>query len=246
MGRSIGWLLSNRVTSGSTRHVTRKPHHAVFIALGLVLCLSSAAVLSQEDQRRFRLLPFTEMNPAQRAYVDAMLAGPVSGTGSAAVVPGAQTLGSPFNVYLRSPELAQKLREVGEYIRFKSTLPARLNEFAILITARHWGSQYEWVAHHRLALKAGLNPAIAEELAQGRRPQGMDADETAIYNFSHALHTTHGVSDATFEAVKTRFGEQGVMDLIGVNGYYGLVSMVLNVDRTPVPGGGPPPLPALK
>ena len=202
--------------------------------------------MAQEDQRRFKLIPFSEMTPDQRKYADAVMAGPTSSTGSAAVVPGASTIGSPFNVYLRSPLLADQLRRVGEHIRFKSSLPPKLNEFAILITARQWGAQYEWFAHHRLALKAGLNPAIAEDLAQGRRPAGMQEDEAAIYNFSQELHTTHAVSDATFKAVVDKFGEQGVMDLIAVNGYYVLVSMVLNVDRTPIPGGAKPPLPQLK
>jgi 4-carboxymuconolactone decarboxylase len=202
--------------------------------------------MAQEDQRRFKLIPFTEMTPDQRKYADAVMAGPTSSTGSAAVVPGASTIGSPFNVYLRSPLLADQLRRVGEHIRFKSSLPAKLNEFAILITARQWGAQYEWFAHHRLALKAGLNPGIAEDLAQGKRPAGMHDDEAAIYNFSQELHTTHEVSDATYKAVVDRFGEQGVMDLIAVNGYYVLVSMVLNVDRTPIPGGAKPPLPQLK
>jgi 4-carboxymuconolactone decarboxylase len=201
--------------------------------------------LTQEDVRRFKLTPFSEMTPAQRAYADSLMSGLVSTTGSAAVVPGADTIGSPFNVYLRSPDLAQQLLKLGEHIRFKSSLPARLNEFAILVTARHWGSQYEWVAHHRLALKAGLDPAVAEDLAQGKRPGGMQEDETAVYNFSHELHTQHAVSDASFKAVAERFGEQGVMDLIAVNGYYTLVSMVLNVDRTPVQGGKRP-LPSLK
>ncbi len=206
----------------------------------------SGSAMAQEEQRRFKLTPITEMTADQKKYVDAVLSGPTSATGSAAAVPGAPTIGSPFNVYLRSPLLAEQLRRLAEHIRFKSSLPFKLNEFAILVTARQWGSQYEWFAHHRLALKAGLNPAIAEELAQGKRPSGMDADETAIYNFSQELHTTKQVSDATFKAVVDKFGEQGAMDLIAVNGYYVLVSMVLNVDRTPLPGGAKPPLPELK
>jgi 4-carboxymuconolactone decarboxylase len=201
---------------------------------------------AQEDQRRFRLIPFTEMTPDQRKYADAVMAGPTSSTGSAAVVPGASTIGSPFNVYLRSPILADQLRGVAEYLRFKTSLPSRLNEFAILVTARKWTAQYEWFAHHRLALKAGLDPAIAEDLAQGRHPANMPPDEEAVYNFCHELHTTNQVSDASFKAVKDRFGEQGVVDLVAVSGYYVLVSMVLNTDRTPMPGGAKPPLPVLK
>jgi 4-carboxymuconolactone decarboxylase len=215
-------------------------------ALVAALLAATAGLASaQEELRRFKLIPFVEMTPPQKAYADAVMAGPTSATGSAAVVPGAATIGAPFNVYLRSPELAAALRPVGEYIRFKTSLPAKLNEFAILVTARQWTAQYEWFAHHRLALKAGLDPAVAEDLAQGRRPKGMQPDEEMIYNFSQELHTQHGVSDATFKAVKDRFGEQGVVDLIAVNGYYVLVSMILNVDRTPVPGGKAP-LPVLR
>jgi len=174
------------------------------------------------------------------------MAGPVAATGSAAVVPGAGTIGSPFNVYLRSPVLAERLRQLGEQIRFRSSLPERLKEFAILVTARHWTAQYEWYAHHRLALKAGLSAAVAEDLAQGRRPAGMQEDEAVIYDFSHELHNQHAVSDATFKVAVDKFGEQGVVNLIAVNGYYVLVSMILNVDRTPIPGGGKPPLSLLK
>lgn len=207
---------------------------------------TNEAAAAQEDPRRFKLIPFTEMTPDQKRYADAVLAGPTVASGSAAAVPGAATIGAPFNVYLRSPMLAERLRGVAEYIRFKTSLPQKLNEFAILVTARQWGAQYEWFAHHRLALKAGLNPAIAEQLANGQRPIGMDADETIIYNFSHELHTTHVVSDAAYKAVVDRFGEQGAVDLIAVNGYYVLVSMILNVDRSPLPGGAKPPLPPLK
>jgi len=211
----------------------------------LVLALAASGARAEEDMRRFRLIPFSEMTAAQRAYADAVMAGPVAATGSAAVVPGAKTIGSPFNVYLRSPELAQALRPLGEQIRFKSSLPARLNEFAILVTARHWTSQYEWYAHHRLALKAGLAASVAEDLAQGRRPAGMQEDEAIVYDFCHQLHNRHEVSDATFKAAVERFGERGVVDLIAVNGYYSLVSMILNVDRAPAPGGAKP-LPPLK
>ncbi len=221
---------------------------AALLALAAIACTGNAFTQEnvQENARRFKLIPFTEMTPEQKKYADAVLAGPTAATGSAAAVPGAATIGAPFNVYLRSPLLAEQMRKVAEHIRFKTSLPAKLNEFAILVTARQWGAQYEWFAHHRLALKAGLNPAVAADLAQGKRPAGMTPDEAAIYDFSQELHTTHAVSDAHYKAVVDRFGEQGVVDLIAVNGYYVLVSMVLNVDRTPMPGGAPPPLPALK
>ena len=219
---------------------------SVGIAAAAVAMCVAAGAQAQEELRRFKIIPFTEMTPQQRAYADAVMAGPTAATGSAAVVKGATFLGAPFNVYLRSPVLAQSLRQTAEYIRFNTSLPQKLNEFAILVTAREWGSQYEWFAHHRLAMKAGLSPAIAEDLAQGKRPAGMNEEETAIYNFSHELHTKHEVGDATYKAVVDRFGEQGVVDLIAVNGYYVMVSMILNVDRSPMPGGAKPPLAPLK
>jgi len=168
------------------------------------------------------------------------MSGPVSGTGSKGVVQGATSLGAPFNVLLRSPVLAERLRKVGEYLRFESSIPKRLNEFAILVTARTWTAQYEWYAHLRLAIKEGLNPELATDLAQGKRPKNMQPDEEAVYNFCHELHTTHQVSDAHYKAVLDLFGEQGVVDLMVVSGYYVMVSMVLNVNRTPLPDGAVP------
>jgi len=221
---------------------------STLLALAAIACAGNAFAqdTAQENARRFKLIPFTEMTPEQKKYADAVLAGPTSKTGSAAAVPGAPTIGAPFNVYLRSPLLAEELRKVAEYLRFKTSLPARLNEFAILITARQWGAQYEWFAHHRLAVKAGLKPEVADDLAHGRRPAGMTPDEAIIYDFAQELHTTHGVGDAHYKAVVERFGEQGAVDLIAVSGYYVMVSMILNVDRTPMPGGAAAPLPALK
>jgi 4-carboxymuconolactone decarboxylase len=134
------------------------------------------------------------------------------------------------------------IQSLGAEIRFRSSIPSRLNEMAILITARKWTSQYEWYAHNKLALEGGLDPAIAEAIAQGRRPAKMGADETIVYNFSTELHETQGASDAAYQAALDRFGERGVVDLIAVNGFYVLVSMCLNVDRTPLPEGEKLPL----
>ena len=134
------------------------------------------------------------------------------------------------------------MQRLGEEIRFRSTLPSKLNEMAIMVTARFWTSQYEWYAHCKLALNAGLDPAIANDIAEGRRPANMDADEAIIYDFSRELHEQQGVRDATYKMALDRFGERGVFDLIAVNGFYSLVSMCLNVDRTPLPDGEPLPL----
>ena len=169
------------------------------------------------------------MNEAQRRVYQSIAAGPRGG------------VRGPFNALLRSPELADRVQRVGEYLRFGSSLPARLNELAILINARFWGSKYEWYAHRPMAEKGGLAPAVADDLARNKRPAGMQADETVVYEFCTALHTTHAVDDALFERAVAMLGERGVMDLIGVSGYYTLVSMVLNVAEIPLPAGAPSP-----
>ena len=198
-----------------------------------------------QDARRFKLIPVEELTPEQKKVADAIRSGPRAAVkNSSAARPG--PLGGPFNVWLRSPGVGDIIQSLGAEIRFRSSLPSKLNELAIIVTARHWTCQYEWFAHHRLALEAGLDPAIGADIAQGRWPAKMDADETIVYNFSRELHETQGVSDATFKAARERFGERGVVDLIAVNGFYGLVSMALNVDQTPLPAGEKPPLAPLR
>ena len=183
---------------------------------------------------RFPILKPEEMTPAQRAAAEAIASGPRGG------------LRGPFNAWLRSPELADTAQRVGEYLRFRSSLDKRLNEFAILITARWWDAKFEWYAHCPLALKAGLKAEVAADLAQGRRPRGMAADEAVVYDFCTELRRDRRVSDATFAAARELFGEQGVVDLIGVSGYYDLVSMTLNVAEVAAPPDGPLPLPDLE
>ena len=193
------------------------------------------------DPRRFKLIPVDNLTPEQRKLYDAIRSGPRAKlANSGASKPG--PLGGPFNVWLRSPGIGDCVQRLGEEIRFRSSLPSKLNEMAIIVTARFWTSQYEWLAHCKLALEAGLDPAIAQDIADGQRPAKMDADEAVIYDFSRELHEKHGLSDATYKRALDRFGERGVFDLIAVNGFYSLVSMCLNVDRTPLPAGVPLPL----
>ena len=151
-------------------------------------------------------------------------------------------LGGPYNFLLRSPVLADRILKLADYLRFNTSVPRRLNEMAILIQARLWTAQYEWWAHHPLALKAGLAPAIAEALKAGRRPDGMQPDEAAVYDFCVELSKRQRVSDATFERARTLLGEQQVVDLVALTGFYAQVSMVLNVAEAGIPGGGAPPL----
>jgi 4-carboxymuconolactone decarboxylase len=235
--------------------LTTAARHSAALLLPLLLAACSSmgerpSIQASDNRldgpRRFPLTPLTEMTPEQRAVANAIMTGPRASVGSPAAAPGATSLSSPFNVWNRKPELADRLQKVGEYIRFRSSLPPRLNEFAILITARRWNAQYEWFAHHRLAMAGGLNPAVAEDLANGRVPANMKPDEQALYDFTTELHDHRGVSDATYKRAIDAFGEQGVADLIAVNGYYVLVAMTVNVDRTPIPNNGKPPLPVLK
>ena len=187
----------------------------------------------EPQERRFRPLAENEMSEAQRKVYSDIAAGPRGG------------VRGPFNALLRSPELADRAQKLGEWARYRSSIPEALKEFAILVTARHWSAQYEWHAHHAHAMKAGLDPRLAAELAQGRRPSGMSDEEAAVHDFCLELHERKSVSDANYARVVGHFGETGAVDLIGVIGYYTLVSMILNVDRVPIPGGAPAPLPQL-
>jgi 4-carboxymuconolactone decarboxylase len=179
---------------------------------------------------RFKPLTYDQLTPAQKTMTDHLLGGERGG------------MSGPFNVLLRSPEMGDAVQKLGAQVRFHSSLPPRLNEYAIIITGRFWNAQYEWYAHKRLALQAGLSPAIVDALGAGRRPAVMKPDEEAVYNFVTELLRSKQVSDAAFEAARDKLGERGLVDLVGVVGYYGLVSMVLNVDRYPLPPGVQPEL----
>jgi 4-carboxymuconolactone decarboxylase len=141
----------------------------------------------------------------------------------------------PFATLLRSPELMLRASAVGDYLRYRDSLQPRLNEFIILIVAREWTQEFEWFVHYPIAVKAGLNPEIAKAVSEGRRPAKMSEEEEIVYEFSTELHRNKSVSDATYSRAVAKFGEQGMMDMIGVNGYYTMLAMTLNVGRTPVP-----------
>lgn len=208
---------------------------------GSVLAQTTAQA-QDSGQDRFPVLDPARLSAEQSKLVKDLLAGPRGGGDSSPEAVKHILENGPFNAWARSPVLGDRLQKVGEYIRYGSSIPPHLNEFAILITARFWTSQYEWFAHHSLAMKAGLSAKITEQLALNQRPVDMNEDETAVYNFCTELHQQKNVSDATYQQAVKRFGEKGVMDLIGVSGYYTAVSMTLNVARVPIPGGQPDPL----
>jgi 4-carboxymuconolactone decarboxylase len=190
-------------------------------AVSMLLAGSALALSGQ----RMAEIPLDNMTPAQRAVAEAIMSGP------------RQRMSGPFNAWLRSPELADHLQKVGEYVRFKTSLDKRLNEMAIIMTAQYWGSQYEWYAHAPLAIKAGLDPAIVAAIGLGQKPDHMKDDEAIVWEFTTQLRRDHGVDDATYAKAVERFGEPGVTDLVAVNGYYDVVSMTLNVAHVSPPSG---------
>src|SRR5690348_16071831 len=192
----------------------------------------TASPSTQAPADRMPEIPADKMTPEQKKAADDFLAErkvPIFG---------------PFVPLLRSPEVMLRARAMGDYLRYKSVLPAALNEFAILITARQWTQGYVWAVHQPIAVKAGLKAEITQAVAEGRRPQGMSADEELVYDFCTELHRNQSVSDATYARALARFAEQGIIDLIGVNGYYTFLAMVLNTARTALPKGATAPLAA--
>ncbi len=203
---------------------------AALAGAALLLAATAASAQPAPGATRYPELDPAHMTPAQKTMYDAIMAGP------------RHSIEGPFNAWLRSPELGQRLQRVGEYLRFDTVVPHKLNEFAILITAVEWRCGFEWYAHHPLAMKAGLEEGVARDLQAGRRPAGMTADETTVYDFATELHHSHQVGDATYRDAVHLLGEQGVTDLIALLGYYDVVSMTLNVAEVHPPAGAAPTL----
>jgi 4-carboxymuconolactone decarboxylase len=176
-------------------------------------------------------LPPSEWTAEQARYAQEVIDGP------------RKALISPFVPLLRSPELMGHAQRMGEYLRYRSQLGMRLSEFAILITARHWTQQVEWAIHAPIALQHGISPDTVEALRVGRLPRELPADEAAVHGFCIELLEHHSVCDATWAEAVGLFGEAGVMDLIGITGYYAFLSMVMNAARTTVPASTAAPLP---
>jgi 4-carboxymuconolactone decarboxylase len=210
-----------------------------FVCIGATALLGSIFLAAQQTPNtsnlglvgdRFKPLTWDQMTPEQKTMTTNVLNGP------------RKNLGGPFNVLLRSPEMGDLTQKLGEYARFRPSVPAKIRELAIIVAARHWTAQFEWNAHRNAAAQAGLSEPVIKAIANRQRPTGMQPDEEAAYNFANELMETHQVSDATFKAAVDKFGEKGVVDIIGVMGYYQMVSMLLNVDRYPLPAGVAPEL----
>ena len=192
-----------------------------FIPLVLVLSVTMPAMA----QDRMPPIPAEKQTPEQRKAAEAFRAN------------RKQDPFGPFVPLHRSPEVMLRAMAMGDYLRYRTVFPVKLNEFIILITARHFTQQYEWYVHYPIALKEGLSRDIADAIADGRRPTGMSADEELIHDFCTELLRNNSVSDPTYARAVARWGEQGTIEMVGVVAYYTFQSMVLNTARTPVPPG---------
>ena len=207
----------------------------LFAAFGLAALVAIPQAGRAEDITRFAPLKADELTPAQKSWAE-MIAPPPR---------NAKITNPPYRAYVRNPDLAPRLSALSDYLRWHTSLPPRLSELAILITARQWTAQYEWFAHYPLALKAGLDPAVLSAIAAGKRPENMKDDEAALYDLAIALYRDKQVPDAVYGAAREKFGERGIMDIIGIIGYYDLVSMTLITMQAGAPNDSVAPLPAL-
>jgi len=168
------------------------------------------------------------LNAEQRKVYDSIASGPRGG------------VRGPFLALIHVPELTNRIQNLGEYLRYNTSYPPRLSEFAIIITARHFNSQYEWHAHAALALKGGLSQAIVDAVREKRRPQSMQPDETDVYDFVSELTTNNKVSEGTYKRVVDRFKIAGAVELAGLVGYYIMIAMTLLAHEVPLPEGQAP------
>lgn len=174
----------------------------------------------------------TTLSDAQRAVYDAIASGPRKG------------VRGPLAIWLHRPDLAQAAQALGQYCRYDSSVPARLSELAILLLGRHWLAEYEWAAHRPFAIEAGLHDDVIDAIRDGREPDFTHEDERLVYTFVRTLHSDRQVDDALYRALAEAIGETAVVDLVGITGYYTLISMTIKVFEVPPPAGVAPELPS--
>lgn len=198
----------------------------------LDVCVLFLVVGTAAAQDRMPPIPKEKMTEAQKQALEELTSGPRGAVGAS----------GPFVPLLRSPEFMSRMQKTGEYLRFHNSIGQKLTEFVILITARQWTQQYEYDAHQPLGLKAGVRQELINAITEGRRPEGMAPDEEAAYDFCTELRQNQSVSDATYARAVSKFGEQGVIDVTGLVGYYTTLAMIMNVARSPLPEGKKAPL----
>ncbi|USX13826.1 carboxymuconolactone decarboxylase family protein [Oxalobacteraceae bacterium OTU3CAMAD1] len=176
-------------------------------------------------------IPFAHMSASQQVAAQAVIDGPRG------------ALYGPFVPLVRSPELMAAAQRMGEYLRYRSAIGTRLTELAILVTARQWSQQVEWAIHEPIARDHGIADGVIAAIAARRRPEDMAPDEALVHDFCVMLHQRQRVDDDTYAAALAMFGEHGVVDLMGINGYYTFLAMVMNAAQTEVPASAAVPLP---
>jgi 4-carboxymuconolactone decarboxylase len=194
-------------------------------ALAVIFVLAFSVLAMAQD--RMPAIPLDKMTDLQKKHAEEIIKGPRG------------ALYGPFIPLIRSPELMDTAQRMGEYLRFKSAIGHKLSELVMLLVARQWTQQVIWSIHQPIAIKAGIKPEMVQDIAEARRPAGMAEDEEIVYEFCSELHANKSISDATYARALARFGEQGVMDMLGLNGYYTFLAMVMNSTRTAVPDGKP-------
>ncbi len=188
--------------------------------LNSILAIAAFAlpqVAAAQGAQRFPEIPLEQLTPEQKKWVDSVSAPPR----------GANFKLPPYRIYMRSPELAARITGMSDYLRWNTEFPARLTEFAILLTARNWNSHWIWRGHYKLAIKGGFDPQTGAELATGKKPAAMLEDEAVLYDMATEMFRDKAITDATYAKALAKFGERGIVELIGLMGYYDLVAMLL-------------------
>ena len=205
--------------------------HSIAITLGLASLALAQSPPTPGEPKRFPQITLEQLPPDARPLGEEIMK--ISSVG----------LGGPYNIMLRSPVFADRMKRLLDYLRFNTSLPTRLNEFAIIIQGKVWRSQVEWYAHYPLALKAGLPQQVADDLKAGIRPKDMKPDEAVVYDVSMEMINHHQISDALFQKAKAVLGEQQLVDLVAVSGTYVTVAMLLALGQEMPPAGKPLPFP---
>ena len=207
------------------------------LAIALLATIAAPGLLAAADNTRFPPIPPNQMTAKQKEFTKALTDSPRSANGG-----GGNINNPPFKVYLRSPEFGIEAIKMSDYLRFDTGLDNRLTELAIIIAARNWDNDYIWTAHYGAAVKGGLDPSVGADIAAGKHPSKMKEDETIVYALLTEIYRDRKVSDATFAKAVAKYGEKGIMDIIGLASYYGNTAMTLIAADASLPAGDEPKL----
>lgn len=207
------------------------------LAIALLATFAAPGLLAAADNTRFPPIPPDQLTAKQKEFVKALTDSPRAGPGG-----GGNINNPPFKVYVRSPEFGIDAIKISDYLRFGTELTPNLSELAIIIAARNWDNDYIWTAHYGAAVKGGLDPSVGADIAAGKRPSKMKEDEAILYDLLTQIYRDRKVEDATFAKAKARYGEKGIMDIIGLASYYGNTAMTLIVANGTRPAGNEPKL----